>query len=79
MVSAHQWRQLLGRARISGVFAGVSPRRYPADPRTFFGFQRALRGLPDRCPLPPPLSLDVVTEFVHQHASRYPGVRLEAG
>jgi hypothetical protein len=52
-----QWREVLGRARVAGTFAGVSPGRYPADPLTFFRFRPALRAIRPRVPLPPPLDL----------------------
>jgi hypothetical protein len=77
MVTAAQWRQVLDRARVAGSFAGVSPRRYPSDPLTFFGFQRALRAIPQRHPLPQPLSLAAITEFLHDRAARHPGIRTE--
>jgi hypothetical protein len=74
--TAAQWRQTVGRARISGAFAGVSPHRYPSDPRTFFGFPRALRAIPSRRPMPPPLALSAVTGFLTARAARYPRVRI---
>jgi hypothetical protein len=55
LATAGQWRELLDRARISGTFAGVSPRRYPRDFRTFFGFQEALRSVQPRRPIPEPM------------------------
>ncbi|OJF15868.1 hypothetical protein, partial [Couchioplanes caeruleus] len=75
-VSVGQWRELLRRARVSGGFAGVSPDLYPSDPRTFFGFPRALRAIPERHPLPPPLKLATFAGFLDDHAGRYPRVRL---
>jgi hypothetical protein len=75
--TTEQWRRLLARAGIAGSFAGVSPRRYPSDPRTFFGFQRALRSIPQRQTMPPPLSLKTVAGFVGKRAARYP--RIEIG
>ncbi|GGN31655.1 hypothetical protein GCM10010109_52060 [Actinoplanes campanulatus] len=63
-VSAAEWRDLLGRAGVKGAFAGVSPRRYPADPGTFFEFPRALRTIPQRHPLPEPLTLSEVEAYV---------------
>ncbi|WP_204298037.1 hypothetical protein [Actinoplanes campanulatus] len=63
-VSAAEWRDLLGRAGVKGAFAGVSPRRYPADPGTFFEFPRALRAIPQRHPHPEPLTLGEVEAYV---------------
>jgi hypothetical protein len=76
MATADQWRRVLGRARTAGSFAGVSPQLYPSDPGTFFGFQRALRALPDRHPMPRPLALDTVAAFLNDRAAAYPHVRL---
>ena len=77
MATAAQWRQVLRRARLGGAFAGVSPDRYPSDPRTFFGFPRALRAIPERHPLPPPLTLAAFTGFLAERAARYPHVRMQ--
>jgi hypothetical protein len=60
MASVAQWREVLGRARVSGSFAGVSPRRYPSDPLTFFRFRSALKAIGERHPMPEPLTLDTV-------------------
>jgi hypothetical protein len=79
MASANQWRQLLDRAQKAGHFAGVSPRHYPADPRTFFGFQQALLALPDRHAVPEPRPFGAVTAFLHENAAAYPHVRISAG
>jgi hypothetical protein len=76
MATAEQWRAVLRRARVAGAFAGVSPRRYPSDPRAFFSFQRALRAVPDRYPVPQPLTLPTVNAFLRDRAARYPRVQL---
>jgi len=77
MVTIEHWRRVLDRARVAGWFAGVSPRRYPSDPLTFFGFQRALRAIPQRHPLPQPLSLATVTAFWRDRAAHHPGNRTD--
>jgi hypothetical protein len=76
MATADQWSRLLSRAGVQGSFAGVSPRLYPSDPRTLFGFQRALRAIPDRPPRPRPLPLDTVAAFLEQHAAGAPEVQI---
>jgi hypothetical protein len=78
VVTADQWRTLLGRARISGTFAVVSPKRYPRDLRTFFRFQRALRAVPQRHPLPNPLPLADFETWLRDRAGRHPAVRYGA-
>jgi hypothetical protein len=75
IATAQQWRELLRRARVDGAFAGVSPDRYPSDLRTFFGFQRALRAVPHRYPIPDPLPLEVIESFLREHSAQYPHVR----
>ena len=64
MATADRWRAVLRRAAVDGTFAGVSPRRYPIDPRTFFEFPRALRAIPGRHRLPEPLPLARVEKFL---------------
>jgi hypothetical protein len=68
MATAADWSRLLTRARVRGTYAGVSSRLYPSDPRTLFGFQRALRAIPDRPPRPRPLPLGTVTAFLEEHS-----------
>ncbi|MBQ0892662.1 hypothetical protein KBX37_06005 [Micromonospora sp. U56] len=75
--SADQWREVLRRARVAGKFAGVSPSRYPNDPHAFFGYQRALRAIPDRLPPPQPLSLAAFEAFLYDTPGRYPQVRTD--
>jgi hypothetical protein len=70
---------LLDRAQKAGHFAGVSPRNYPADPRTFFGFQQAPLALPDRHVVPEPRPFGAVAAFLHENAAAYPHVRISAG
>lgn len=72
MVTVDQWRAVLRRARVGGSFAGVSPDRYPCDLRTFFRFQRALRAVPQRHPVPGPLSLPEFETWLCGRAGRYP-------
>lgn len=69
-------RAVLSRARVRGWFAGVSPELYPSDLGTFFGFQRALRALPDRHPIPQPMPVDTFLSFHQRNHESYPGVRL---
>jgi len=59
-----RWRGLLARARAHGRFVGVDEEAYPADFATFARYQPALRALPGRFPLPPPLGWDQVETFL---------------
>ncbi len=79
LATVDQWRALLRRAQQAGSFAGVSPGRYPGDLATFFTYQRALRAIADRYPIPEPLTLDDLDAFLTAHGHRYAGVSTEAG
>jgi hypothetical protein len=77
VTTRQQWDELLQRARRTGAYAGVSPRRYPLDPRTFFDFQQPLRAAPRQRRLPP-MTLDAVASFLDENAGRYPRLHTTA-
>lgn len=77
LVTVDQWRTLLQRARVTGSFAGVDPEKYPRDLATFFRYQRSLRAIPARYPIPEPLPLDVFDRFFAEARHRYPEVTIE--
>ena len=66
------WRRILARARKRGVFVGVDERAYPRDfavfVRYYFDLQRRIR---TRYPLPPPVTLQQLDEFLHKTKGRY--------
>jgi hypothetical protein len=78
VATVDQWREVLRHATVRGAFAGVSPSRYPSDPRTFFEFQRAVKAIPNRQRVPEPLPLTVVENFLREVAVRCPQVHLRA-
>lgn len=59
-----RWRGLLARARDRGRFVGVDEEAYPADFATFVRYHPALRAIPGRLPLPPPLGWDQIEAFL---------------
>jgi hypothetical protein len=77
LASADRWRSLLRRARVTGAFAGVTPGQYPRDLATFFAYQRAIRAVPARHPMPGSLSLHTLEAFLGAHGHRYPQVATE--
>jgi hypothetical protein len=77
LVTVDQWRTILQRARVTGTFAGVDTRRYPSDLAAVFSYQRALRAVPARYPIPEPLPLHVFDTFFAQRRHRYPNVTVE--
>ncbi|MDB1089362.1 hypothetical protein PJ985_17500 [Streptomyces sp. ACA25] len=70
------WRRLLGKARVSGSFAGLKAEDHPRDLAHYAGYDKALRKVPERHPMPDPLSLRELDEFL-AGAGSYPGVRWE--
>lgn len=70
------WRDLLNRAQQRGAFLGLDPDTYPAHFAAFGRYSRAVRKIPSRYPLPPPLPLERVERFIEQNGARH-GVRLE--
>jgi hypothetical protein len=77
VASRGQLESVLGRARTTGRFAGVSPERFPSDLSSFFGFNAFLRSLPHAPATPPALTLDELNAFVRAAAARHPAVSLE--
>jgi hypothetical protein len=72
-----RWRGLLARARQHGRFVGVDEKAYPADFAVFARYHTALREIPGRHPLPPPLSWGEVEDFLGQSgAARRAGVSI---
>ena len=75
-----RWRALLARARRHGGFVGVDEKAYPADFAVFARYHPALRAIPGRFPLPPPLSWTQFETFLRESgADRRTGVKLRDG
>lgn len=71
------WRSLLARAAKRGEFLGLDPQDYPAHFASYGRYSQALRkAIPERYPLPEPLPLERVAQYIEQHGAPY-GVRLE--
>jgi hypothetical protein len=68
-----EWRAILGRARKKGAFVGVDEHAYPGDfavfVRYYYDLQRKIQA---RYPMPPPLALNRLDEFLSQTPTRYP-------
>ncbi|UGY94773.1 hypothetical protein [Streptomyces gobiensis] len=69
-----EWRRLLAKARRSGRFAGLRAEDHPRDLAQYTLYDKALRKLPERRPMPEPLTLKKLDEFL-AGADEYPGVR----
>ncbi|GEC02398.1 hypothetical protein SSP24_00530 [Streptomyces spinoverrucosus] len=78
-VPAGQWRELARRyAGAQGGLLGVDERAFPEDIGSTLRYQPALASLPERHPLPPPLGLAELDEFLaeqrHTDACRLVGI-----
>jgi hypothetical protein len=67
-----RWRSLLSRARRRSGLLGVDPNAYPADFATFARYHPALRRIPSRCPMPAPLTMEQLEQFVAELGARFP-------
>ena len=67
LTSIEKWHRLLGRARQHGAFVGVDEEVYPRDFAVLVRYYFALlRKLKSRYPLPPPLRLQQLDDFLIQ-------------
>jgi hypothetical protein len=72
LTSIEEWRRLLGRARQHGAFVGVDEEVYPRDFAVFVRYYFALLRKLNSCyPLPPPLRLEELDDFLIQSQGRY--------
>jgi hypothetical protein len=67
-----RWRELLGRARRHGAFAGVDEELFPRDFAVFSRYHDAVRRIPERHPLPEPMPLERFERFVAENEGRFP-------
>jgi hypothetical protein len=69
VASGDDWREVLQRAERHGEPAGVDLDAYPGDFAAFARYHHAIKALPARYPMPPPLTLDQLDEFIEGHAA----------
>ena len=67
-----QWRTVLQGAGKLGSFLGVDEQAFPRDFATMARYHQALAQVRNRYPMPCPLSLDELDEFLDQQGERYP-------
>jgi hypothetical protein len=67
-----RWRRLLARAKRRGRFLGFDPEQFPRDIGSISEYHRELKSLPARYPLPGPLTLDQLEDFVRTHEGAHP-------
>ncbi|MBD0268372.1 MAG: hypothetical protein ICV77_08770, partial [Cyanobacteria bacterium Co-bin8] len=62
--SIEEWRTVLKQANCQGRFLGVDERKYPRDGASFIRHYTELKKLPDRFPMPAPLTLQQLDQFL---------------
>jgi hypothetical protein len=67
-----RWRSVLQRACKHGGFVGVDERRFPRDFAAFVRYHTDLKKIPSRYPMPGPLQLTQLQEFLGRAGDRYP-------
>lgn len=67
-----RWRSLFRHARRGGRFIGVDEQAFPKDFAAFVRYHDELKQLPSRYPIPGPLALQHLDEFLHEAGDRYP-------
>jgi hypothetical protein len=68
-----RWKEATQRARLHGELLGVDEKRFPRDYATFVRYYTRLkRNIPDRYPMPGPLSIARLDEFLAEAGDRYP-------
>ncbi|MDP9366774.1 MAG: hypothetical protein M3Q03_00625 [Chloroflexota bacterium] len=64
LAPVERWRVILNRASTSGSFLGTDTRAYPWDFAAYLRYSRAVQQLPNRVPMPSPLSLEQLDAFL---------------
>ena len=75
LASIEQWQSVLSRARRRGRFIGVDQQKYPRDIASAIRHHTELKKLDGRYPIPEPLKLHQLDDFLAQAGDRY-SVRL---
>lgn len=66
-----KWRSILHRANREGSFIGLKEDKYPEDIGMFIRYNREVKRLPRRFPMPVPMKLDRLDAFMREAGNRY--------
>jgi len=66
-----KWRSILHRAHKTGSFIGLKETKYPEDIAMFIRYNREVKKLPTRYPMPAPMKLDRFNVFLKEARDRY--------
>jgi hypothetical protein len=67
-----RWRSILQRARKHGSFVGVDEERFPRDFAAFIRYHTHLKKIPSRYPIPAPLPLARLDQYLGRADDRHP-------
>jgi hypothetical protein len=72
LVSIDEWRRIIAAGAKRNSFIGVDEDAYPRDFAIFVRYHEDLvRKIKSRYPMPAPLSLETLDEFLNQSSGRY--------
>jgi hypothetical protein len=71
VVPKQRWQAILDRAKVSGRFAGVDPDEFPGDFAVFARYDRGIRAIRARYPMPGPLPMERLERFVEERGDGY--------
>lgn len=69
--SIERWRGVLRRARRHGAFVGVEERKFPMDFASQVRYHAELKKLQPHHPMPEPLDLQELDDFLERFGDRY--------
>jgi hypothetical protein len=69
--SGEDWAKVLERARRNGEPAGVDLEAFPGDFAAFARYHRAIKRIPARYPMPAPLTIEQLDQFIAERGERY--------
>lgn len=69
--TADEWAAVFDHALLSGEWAGSDPSAFPADFAQFARYNKALRRIPSRHPLPEPVTLQHIRDFLQGREHEY--------
>lgn len=71
LASVDRWRRLLNHASRTGGLVGVDENAYPRDLAVFANYHSAVQRIRARYPVPGPLPLSKLNEFLRQSCGSY--------
>lgn len=78
IASIEEWRSALTRAQNHGQLIGVNEQTYPNDMASFIRHYTELKKVKGRYPIPEPLTLDQLDQFLVEGGDRHPVRWIEA-